>query len=201
MTFSILRRALVLLAPPLLLGACAASYERREAPDDALLRISQDKLMLLKPAILPINAEGKCEKGFTTDSLSRYAGPVESRTPASITGPGTVISRMPREAMLDSPPPERSDTIELRLRPGAYLISGSGVVMDGAGAALALIGVARNCAYATAAKLEARGQYWLELGFEGGRCSTRLSQVQDQQGTPRWAPADPSTRVTSGCGR
>ena len=103
-----LRFALLLL--PLLVGCASTGYRRYIADDAVLLRVSQSGFRTIYGNFTTYATAGNRKRIFFTGQLNDYGDAVTLKTQS-------------REDMLDAPPPEEMDVVELSVRPGRYTVT------------------------------------------------------------------------------
>lgn len=148
-----------------LLTACAAPYVPHTGSDASKLRLTLVNGSGFSSAasnIRPVTG-GKCGEPVRVQQLFPYYGPRVASSSSSQTSPVLY----PRANMLGSPDPQRSDTVELALAPGRYLI---GFI---AGHGLS------NCGVGGGMDLQAGRQYRLDFHFETQQCTISLERLDD----------------------
>ncbi len=163
---SLINSWLMMLCLAAMLGGCASNdYQRYKGDDAALLRLSQQGFATIYTGFQTVDGSGVCKNLFFVDTL--YGNP------------DVKLDRVQtREDMIGSPPAEKMNVAELRLKPGTYAIYGIQHLFD-----------QTKCNIYFQLELVAGEQYWVHI--KNRDCSVNLTQIETDGILPKWQTKQP----------
>lgn len=163
----------------LALTGCATRYAPSTAPDTSKLRVRMGGAHLFSsvaPVLRPIS-NGQCGSAVSVPSIFPYS-PGQSGTHHPAQTATATPPTFARAGMHGSTEASRSDSIELQLAPGRYIVALHG----GLGTSI--------CSVSGAIELQPHRQYEIEFRFDtvARKCLAAATRLDERDGRLQWVP-------------